>query len=108
MIRRLRWWWKEGHPIVLYIIPDRWCRVEGIGGELNWLGKAVNAYYSWTLWLRWSWWWGFVLRPRDDTTWGSWLATVWCRLRGHPGEIYWNPGGLEPDHRCKRCGETIG
>lgn len=32
-----------------------------------------------------------------------------CRMRGHPnGEIYYNPGGFEPDHRCKDCGEEIG
>lgn len=33
---------------------------------------------------------------------------VWCRLRGHPGIVYFNPGGLEPDTHCKRCGEDIG
>lgn len=32
-----------------------------------------------------------------------------CRFRGHPkGEIYWNPGGDEPDHHCSTCGENIG
>lgn len=32
-----------------------------------------------------------------------------CRWRGHPkGEVYYNPGGDEPDHHCKTCGENIG
>lgn len=32
----------------------------------------------------------------------------WCRLRGHPGMIFYNPGGLEPDTRCERCLEEMG
>lgn len=33
----------------------------------------------------------------------------WCRLRLHPkGPIYYNPGGLEPDWRCRDCGEYLG
>lgn len=32
-----------------------------------------------------------------------------CRIKGHPnGEIYYNPGGSEPDHRCQDCGEELG
>jgi hypothetical protein len=32
-----------------------------------------------------------------------------CRIKFHPcGEIYYNPGGYEPDARCKNCGDIIG
>ena len=32
-----------------------------------------------------------------------------CRIKGHPnGEVFYNAGGLEPDHSCKDCGEDIG
>jgi len=37
------------------------------------------------------------------------LERLWCRFKGHPkGEVYWNPGGDEPDHHCSTCGENIG
>jgi hypothetical protein len=32
-----------------------------------------------------------------------------CRLRGHPrGEVFYNPGGYEPNHDCVDCGEDLG
>jgi len=32
-----------------------------------------------------------------------------CRLHKHPcGSVYYNPGGLEPDSRCKNCGDYLG
>lgn len=96
----IRTWWAEGHPLV-----DRWTHDEKF--DLTWVGRAANAYYRYIFWLRWSWW-SYVLAKRDQTAWGSWLATAWCRMTNHRGEIFYNPGGLEPDHRCKGCGETIG
>lgn len=34
---------------------------------------------------------------------------VVCRAKGHPkGEVFYNPGGYEPDHHCQTCGEEIG
>lgn len=39
----------------------------------------------------------------------SYKTIILCRLKGHPnGEIFYNSGGLEPDHRCKNCLEIIG
>ncbi len=32
----------------------------------------------------------------------------WCRFRGHPGIVFYNPGGFEPDMHCTRCGEDTG
>lgn len=37
------------------------------------------------------------------------LTNFKCRFRGHlSGEIFYNPGGLEPNHHCQDCGEDIG
>ena len=48
-------------------------------------------------------WYRYLLE--DNTGWRN----IWCRLRGHPmGEIFFNTGGLEPDHRCRNCHEIIG
>lgn len=47
----------------------------------------------------------YLERSRCDSRWDS----LWCRAMGHPaGEIFYNPGGLEPDHRCKECGDYLG
>lgn len=36
-------------------------------------------------------------------------TTFWCRWRYHPaGPIFYNPNGLEPDDRCRNCGDHIG
>ena len=37
----------------------------------------------------------------------TYCKTVWCRLRGHPaGQVFYNPGGTEPDESCRNCGEA--
>jgi hypothetical protein len=99
----VRTWWADGHPI----FPGKWTH-KNHESELTWIGKTLNVYYRRTLWLRPSYLGGYLLKRRDSTAWGSWLETVWCRAKGHEGEIYYNVGGLEPDHRCKGCGETVG
>lgn len=39
---------------------------------------------------------------------GAWERIV-CRAKGHPkGEVFYNPGGYEPDHHCQTCGEDLG
>ena len=60
-------------------------------------------------------WWTYLLGGLGDLPWFSpWFmetkaGRVWCRLRRHPnGEVYWNPGGDEPNHDCVDCGEDIG
>lgn len=36
----------------------------------------------------------------------DWAGRLWCRLRSHPaGPAFYNAGGLEPDPRCKNCGD---
>jgi hypothetical protein len=37
------------------------------------------------------------------------LRAAICRWRGHPcGVIWFNPGRLEPDMRCKNCEDDLG
>lgn len=40
--------------------------------------------------------------------WEESVLRFWCRLRGHPGPVYYNASGFEPDWSCKRCGEDLG
>lgn len=41
----------------------------------------------------------------DESAW----ERIVCRVKGHPkGEVFYNPGGDEPDHRCQTCGENLG
>lgn len=47
------------------------------------------------------WWWRYLFASRD-------WHNAWCRARGHPGVFWYNPGGLEPDMHCRRCGEDLG
>jgi hypothetical protein len=52
-------------------------------------------------------WWAYMLRRPDSPNWGaSWLERFACRWQGHPaGPVFYNVGGLEPDDRCKSCGD---
>ena len=38
------------------------------------------------------------------TKFGQWI----CERRGHVGVVWFNPGGLEPNMDCMRCGKDIG
>lgn len=72
--------------------------------DLPWLAlpSPITDTYEWRWWFK-SERWRFVFT--DETR----LYRIYCRLRGHPhGEIYYNPGGSEPDHHCQDCGEEIG
>jgi hypothetical protein len=50
------------------------------------------------------------IKPRqklNDSFW--WIRIPLCRYRGHPAGVSWfNPGALEPDMRCKNCGDDLG
>jgi len=38
----------------------------------------------------------------------DWWKRLKCRFNDHPcGSIYYNPGGFEPDDRCKNCGDYL-
>ncbi len=53
-------------------------------------------------------WWAYVFRKADSPLWCSWPERIWCRVRNHPnGWVFYNAGGLEPDDRCKDCGDHL-
>ena len=53
-------------------------------------------------------WWKYLLEPKSSND-VSWFAVFNCRRKGHPcGVVYFNSTGLEPDMRCKDCGDDLG
>lgn len=68
----------------------------------NWFGGLLGPTFDW---------WSYVFSPRSVSarSWGvSRIATARCRIQGHPlGPIFYNPGGLEPDMRCRYCGDEL-
>jgi hypothetical protein len=50
----------------------------------------------------------YLFAKADDPGWTSKWDRFLCRLQHHPdGMIFYNPGGEEPDYRCKRCGDEL-
>jgi hypothetical protein len=88
------WWGSDRY--------ENWINIPA-WGEIRYLFQGWNAKekkYTWQWNPKWVW-----IQLTDETK-GRRLL---CRIRNHPeGEIYWNPGGDEPDHRCQTCGESIG
>lgn len=94
-------WWNEGHPL----LREAWVRDDDY--HLNWLGRLSNRYHRLTAFVH-PWWWKYMLKAPESCDASYWRG-VWCRFRGHPnGEVYYNPGGFEPDHSCVDCGENLG
>lgn len=51
--------------------------------------------------------WEYALEPRRGNA--SRLATMLCRLRGHPAGVGWyNSMGTEPNMHCRTCGDDLG
>lgn len=51
---------------------------------------------------------GYLFREADDPEYCSCLERLLCRLQGHPeGPIWQNSSGLEPDMRCRKCGDLL-
>lgn len=72
--------------------------------------RVVTWLWCWVFcWLQPSWY-AYVFAPRAFCNDDEWLPRVWwCRMRGHPyGVVWYNPGGMEPDMRCKNCGDDLG
>ena len=43
-----------------------------------------------------------------NSKWHDALNRYCCRIKGHPnGPVFYNSNGLEPDDRCKDCGDYI-
>lgn len=54
-------------------------------------------------------WWGYLLAPKEADE--PWHRVILCRMRGHPGGVWWftsDPEATEPDMRCKNCGDDLG
>ncbi len=57
------------------------------------------------VWFTLSWWKYILEKPLGERP----IKRIACRVKGHPnGEVFYNVGGLEPDHHCKDCGDFIG
>ncbi|MEK6881656.1 MAG: hypothetical protein AABY22_18700 [Nanoarchaeota archaeon] len=60
------------------------------------------------LWTDYTWYKYLAEKPRGYADISRWKIIL-CRIRGHPNGVrYMNPGGYEPDMRCKDCGEDLG
>jgi len=46
----------------------------------------------------------FAPRNKEISLWKS----ICCRAKGHETMIWFNPGGEEPDTRCKNCLDDLG
>ena len=64
-------------------------------------------------------WWQYLLGKSPKGSHGTgyiskwriidWACRVVCRAEGHPcGPYYYNFGDVEPDMRCRDCGDYIG
>lgn len=51
-------------------------------------------------------WWKYVFAPKNYGY--TWFETIVCRIRGHDGPIWYNPGGSEPNMHCTGCGDDLG
>ena len=79
--------------------------------QMWWLNRLITLVYWLTDTEPWQYYFG---PPHADTPhpWTylgnrvqTYLKTVRCRLRGHAGQVFYNPGGFEPDESCRNCGE---
>lgn len=54
--------------------------------------------------MKWfNWYWYKYLLESD-----GWY-NMWCRIKGHPSGVWFhNVNTLEPDMKCKDCGEDLG
>ncbi len=50
-------------------------------------------------------WWKYLFEKPKEKDYTNWLNRIWCRATGHRGRWWTNPNGLEPDTRCKNCGD---
>lgn len=72
--------------------------------------KGWKWWFWFTLWFEpLGSWLGYLFRKADNPHFCTRLERLRCRALYHPsGEIFYNPGGFEPDSRCSLCGDYIG
>ena len=74
--------------------------------------NRLNEIWKWTprpgLNILFPYWWKYVFAKPTGYDKRLTFQKIWCRMCSHPnGQIYFNPNGLEPDNRCKDCGDEI-
>ncbi len=53
-------------------------------------------------------WWDYLFEAPTAEYFVPFWRVILCRIRLHPnGRIFYNSGGLEPDDRCKDCGDKL-
>jgi hypothetical protein len=78
---------------------------------VGWLVERPWGEWLLNHWPRvlWPWFWQYLFSDLSGLPFADKWNRIVCRWRGHPrGEVYWNPGGDEPNHDCKDCGEDLG
>jgi hypothetical protein len=58
-------------------------------------------------WLSISWYIYLFEKPFHSRNWSTRFSRLVCRVNGHPGPVWTNMNGLEPDMHCKNCGEEL-
>ncbi len=91
--------WLEYHA-PYWLVPEWWSYVLDDS-------DADDDYGPFNSTFRWTW--------RDEYVtnhvgrWLNYLSRCKCRATGHPcGVYFYNAGGMEPDMRCRGCGEDLG
>src|SRR2546430_5735653 len=87
--------WREERIPFLAAAIEPWAYTES--EELSWLSRLDNAQRRATRWFRWSWWRCMLERPVEsaEKRGTTYFTVVLCRMRGHAGRIFYNPGGME-------------
>jgi len=52
------------------------------------------------------WWWKYIFE-KDGKHWPS-LKRIFCRINNHKAGPVWYSHKLEPDMRCRNCGDDLG
>lgn len=81
-------------PVRVYKLGWRW-RWEVIP-RFREVWRALPDRSEWRYWESWRDWascWFEDMRP-----------VLACWWQGHPGQVFYNPAGFEPDYHCTRCG----
>jgi len=54
-------------------------------------------------------WWKYLFEAKSEYSSLGRIKTAICRARNHPEGVWWyNSDGVEPDMRCKNCGDDLG
>ena len=79
--------------------------------EPSWWDNIVDKFWGFTKWFS-GWWWKYLFEKKNGDQ-SFYEISRWtiikCKVKNHPdGWIFYNPGGTEPDYRCRNCYEDMG